>query len=234
MNNFLKESFNTWYNPLQSIINTPEFNHLGKEINYLYSNKQICPLKEDIFKCFQLCDYNDLKVIILGQDCYHDYINKDTPRATGLSFANNYDTINISPSLRNIWEEIETDIKEGELSLNFNCNLENWARQGVLLLNTALTVEKGKPGSHSKLWSDFTTKVIQLINERFSGVIWCLWGSHARKYKKYINEDFHWILEAGHPSPLNTTMPFKGCKHFSKINDILEISNGEKYKIKWV
>lgn len=170
------------------------------------------PNSEDIFKAFRETDYNKVKVVILGMDPYHD------GSATGLCFINK--SSKVPPSLQNIVKEVNTDI--GEFKVN---DMLEWPSKGVLMLNAALTVEKGKAGSHLKLWENFTKNVIEELNKR-DGIVWILWGKNAQEFKKYISEKHH-IIEGGHPSPLNRTGNFLGGKYFSRANEYLE------EKIEW-
>lgn len=184
----------------------------------------ILPIKKLVMRAFAETQLKDIKVVILGQDPYHD------GRATGLAFDNEFDK-KISPSLRNILAEIETDYGyDDHNEFKQTSRLSHLPEQGVLLLNTALTVSPGKPNSHSKNWVNFTEQLIKDLNGK-DDIIWMLWGNHAKKYAELITNKTHHILTAGHPSPLNTTAPFSGCKHFSKANNILEQLN--KKQIIW-
>lgn len=227
---YLKKTFKTWYNPLSYILNSNYFYQLGKKINTLYNTQQVAPKKENIFKAFELCDYNDLKIVILGQDPYHDFIGKN-PRANGLAFANDIDTLHLSPSLKNIHKELESDL--GELVLDFDCSLENWAKQGVLLLNTALTVKKGAPISHFKYWEKFTEEVLKTIVLQKPNTLFVLWGKYAQSYKKILNSNslVYNTIESAHPSPFSYKKGFKGTKPFTKINEHLKLN--KQKQIKW-
>ena len=186
-----------------------------KEIKYSLlsdhnSGKKIYPEPKNFFKAFEICSYENVKVVILGQDPYH------TPNAAnGLAFSVNKNQ-KLPPSLKNIFKEIKNDVGvENETG-----NLTKWAKQGVLLLNSSLTVVEGMPGSHSQIgWQIFTDKAVQLI-QRKKKVIFMLWGNFA-KQKKQLIEDDNFILEAPHPSPFSANSGFFGCKHFSKANEIL-------------
>ena len=176
-----------------------------KEVNIL-------PRTDCIFRAFKETPYSDVRVVILGMDPYHSII-KNQAVATGLAFESgiwNY----IPPSLGNILKELSDDIGDGE------ADLTSWAKQGVLLINTALTVEEGNAGSHARYWEPFTEAVLKSLSET-TGLIYCLWGRHAKMYKKYINPNFNYVLEAAHPSPLSAHRGWFGCKHFSEINKIL-------------
>ena len=188
-----------------------------------YNKNEIFPDKNNIFEALKHTSYKDTKVVILGQDPYHG-----ENQAHGLAFSVQ-PSVKIPPSLLNIYKELKDDI---------NCYIPNngylmpWADQGVLLLNTALTVRAHEANSHKgKGWEIFTDEIIKLLNERLDPVIFVLWGSNARKKKEYIDESRHYILEASHPSPLSARRGFFGCKHFSKINEIL-VSLG-KLPINW-
>lgn len=162
------------------------------------------------------------------------------PEAHGLAFSYRpvaENDFHIPKSLQTILTEIEEDVYkckfEDMLTLQ-QTNLQHWAEQGILLLNTALTVNHKEPGSHIKLWKPFTSYVIQYLNQNNPGLIWMLWGNDAKAFKEKLNNNHH-ILEAGHPSPLNCNplTKFKGCKHFSKANEIIEKQNGKEFKITW-
>lgn len=187
------------------------------------SGKTIYPKNSEVFAALQHTALENVNVVILGQDPYHG-----PGQAHGLCFSV-LDGVVAPPSLKNIFKELSADIGVPEPSTN---NLEAWARQGILLLNTSLTVEAGKAASHSQLgWMRFTDKVIQVVNEHRSGVIFLLWGSHAQKKSELIDGTRHHILKAPHPSPLSAHRGFLGCKHFSKTNELL--SQQGKQAIDW-
>ncbi len=180
--------------------------------------KNIFPRDNDIFAAFDLTAFNDVKVVIIGQDPYHG-----EGQAHGLAFSV-LPGIKPPPSLRNIYKELATDI-DGFL-IPCHGYLESWARQGVLLLNTVLTVEEGKAHSHAKLgWETFTDRIIEELNQHKDGVIFMLWGAHAQKKGANIDSLRHSILKAAHPSPLSAHRGFFGCKHFSKVNELLHSKN---------
>lgn len=198
---------------------------IGRFIKEERKIKTVYPETADkIFRCFKETPLNDVKVVILGQDPYHD------GSATGLAFANeNKDKM--SPSLKNILDEVYDDIY-GNIGPYPNPNLEHWAKQGVLLLNKSLTVVKGIPLSHVRIWEPFTDYVIAQLARSTTGLVFLCWGSVAKSVvDKFVNPSSHYILYAGHPSPLNKRVQFKGCKHFSKTNEILYGMNG--ITIKW-
>ena len=176
------------------------------------AGKTIYPPGGLIFNAFALTPFDKVKVVILGQDPYHG-----PNQAHGLSFSVP-DSITPPPSLKNIYKEIETDLG---IKLNKNGNLENWAKQGVFLLNAVLTVRAGEPTSHSRIgWTEFTDAVIKCISDNTQGVVFMLGGNFARSKKDLIDSSKHYILEAAHPSPL-ARGAFFGCRHFSKANAFL-------------
>ena len=184
-----------------------------KEIIGDYPSIEGLPPKELVFNAFSFFKPLDTKVVIIGQDPYH---KKGV--ANGLSFSVNKD-IKIPPSLRNIIQEVNDNVGK----MTSNIDLISWAQQGVLLLNSSLTVEHGKPGSHMKYWEDFTDNIINQLSTQNSDLIFCLWGKYAQKKKKFINsENDHLILTAAHPSPLSANRGgWFGCNHFNIINDHL-------------
>lgn len=211
---------NSWDEILKEEFKKDYFVNIKKQLEK--TNKIIYPKKENIFRALKLTDYNDVKVVILGQDPYHG-----ENEANGLCFSVNKD-VKIPPSLRNIFKELKEDLNiERD-----NTDLSDWAMQGVLLLNTILTVEKDKPFSHKNLgWNYFTDNIINKINQKKESVIFVLWGNAAREKKKLITNKNHIIIESAHPSPLSYTRGFKNSKPFSKINKILKEQN--KKEIKW-
>lgn len=179
------------------------------------SGKIIYPPKRDIFNAFRLSNLADIKVVILGQDPY-----PSPNQAHGLSFSVR-PGVPIPPSLMNIYKELTTDIS-GFKFPNHGC-LESWAKQGVLLLNTVLTVEDGRAHSHAHFgWEIFTSKVISVLNENRNGLVFLLWGTHAQKKGNYIDRKRHYVLKAPHPSPLSAYRGFFGCRHFSQTNKLLK------------
>ncbi|CAL4326247.1 Uracil-DNA glycosylase [Buchnera aphidicola (Brachycaudus tragopogonis)] len=186
--------------------------------------KIIYPDQKDIFNAFIHTDFSDIKVVILGQDPYFS-----RKQADGLSFSVPKNCT-IPPSLKNIYKELNNDFQKKHF-FNHGC-LQKWANQGVFLLNTILTVESGKPKSHSSIgWNIFTDKVISVINLYRKNVVFLLWGNDAQKKSSLINIDNHYILKSSHPSPLSAYRGFFGCKHFSKTNKILV--NNKKTPINW-
>lgn len=176
--------------------------------------KVIYPEESDVFSAFQMTELANVKVVILGQDPYHG-----PNQAHGLSFSV-LPGIKIPPSLRNMYKELAQDIPD--FYIPEHGNLNRWAEQGVLLLNTVLTVEQGKAHSHAKSgWETFTDHIIERINSECTGIIFLLWGAHAQKKGHVIDRDRHHVLLAPHPSPLSAHRGFFGCGHFSQTNQIL-------------
>lgn len=183
----------------------------------------IFPKEKDIFNAFKYCSYDNTKVLILGMDPYHN-----PGQAHGLSFSV-LPGIEIPPSLKNIFKEIKSDLGIEQPNHGY---LMNWAKNGILLLNSALTVRQNEPGSHQAIgWRQFTDRIISVLNDKNSPIIFVLWGAFARKKKNLITNKNHLILEASHPSPLSAYNGFFGCKHFSKINEFLSKNSIEE--INW-
>ena len=213
---------NNWDIILKDEYEKEYFKNLLNYINEEYNNKTVYPLKENIFKALEYTDYNDIKVVILGQDPYHG-----EGEAQGLSFSIPND-IKITPSLRNIFKELKNDLNIERT----NTDLTDWAKQGILLLNAILTVCKDTPLSHKdKGWETFTDEIIKKINEREEPVVFILWGNYARSKKKLITNKNHYIIESAHPSPLSASRGFFDSKPFSKTNNILISINKES--IRW-
>nr|ACX30486.1 uracil DNA glycosylase [uncultured Candidatus Thioglobus sp.] len=205
-----------WSEQLDFIFKQGYYRHLLEFLEYESThNKTIYPPKDQIFTAFNLSSFKNTKVIILGQDPYHN-----EGQAHGLSFSVP-DGVRVPPSLRNIYQELSSDLS---ITPSQSGNLTHWATQGVLLLNSALTVEKNLPGSHAKSgWVDFTDTVIDILNEKKQNLVFLLWGAYAQKKTELIDQDKHLVLTAAHPSPFSAHKGFFGCKHFSKTNDYLKI-----------
>ena len=196
------------------------YKSLEKEINKRYETTTVFPEKQNIFKAFSLTKLDNLKVVILGQDPYHGF-----GQAQGLAFSTPANIKN-PPSMQNILKEIQSDL--GKKSICEDGDLTPWAKQGVLLLNTILTVEEAKPKSHHNLgWEVFTDNIIKYISDNCEDTIFILWGSPAISKTKLIDRKKHHILTAPHPSPLSSYRGFFACKHFSQTNDILKSLNKE-------
>tara|TARA_B100001093_G_C26860613_1_gene1030050 strand:- start:26671 stop:27345 length:675 start_codon:yes stop_codon:yes gene_type:complete len=213
---------NSWKTILETEINQKYFHKLSNILKNYREKKIIYPNEGDVFKAFKLCNYNDLKIVIIGQDPYHN-INQ----AHGLAFS--VKSKKIPPTLSNIIKELRNDVK---IEIPSYGSLESWAKQGVLLINSILTVEYKKPNSHSNIgWQKFTNNVITKISKNKKGIIFMIWGNHAKNKVKLIDKSKHHILIAPHPSPLSAYRGFFGCKHFSKSNTILV--NQKKKTINW-
>lgn len=204
----------SWYHHLKTEIEAPYFKTLTNRIDELSSTQLILPQEQDVFNAFNLCSLENIKVVILGQDPY------PTPgHAHGLSFSIPEEVRPFAKSLQNIFKEIQDDLGT---EIPQNGNLERWAKQGVFLLNSVLTVTANEANSHKKFgWQKFTDRVIQLISEERNGVVFMLWGAQAQKKVDLIDESKHHILKSVHPSPLSAYRGFFGCKHFSKANELL-------------
>ena len=192
------------------------FSELMKTLEIEYQTHTCYPPEELIFSAFNTCTFQNLKVVIIGQDPYHG-----EGEANGLSFSVN-DSVKIPPSLRNIYRELNDDLDS--IFMPTSGNLEKWAKQGVLLLNASLTVRKDSPNSHKHLkWNLFTDAVIQAISDQKENVVFLLWGSFAHKKGAKIDRSKHCVLESGHPSPMSANQgKWFGNKHFSKTNDFLK------------
>jgi uracil-DNA glycosylase len=204
----------TWKEVLQDEFDRPYFDLLTRFVRKEYETQTIYPPARLIFNAFNLCPFDKVKVVIIGQDPYHGY-----GQAHGLCFSVN-DGVQFPPSLINIFKEIE-----GDLSIPFpkSGNLERWAMQGVLLLNATLTVRSGQAGSHQqKGWEEFTDSVIKKLADHREGLVFMLWGSYAQRKGLVIDTGKHLVLQAVHPSPLSAHRGFLGCKHFSQANDYLQ------------
>ena len=203
-----------WKNLLNLEFEKPYFIQLKENVDAEYEKHTCFPPKELIFNAFNLCSFDDLKVVIIGQDPYHG-----VGEANGLCFSVN-DNMKIPPSLRNIYTEINADLNR--IMLPTSGNLEHWAKQGVLLLNATLTVRKDEANSHKHLdWQKFTNAVIQKISDEKEHVVFLLWGSFAQKKIKFIDESKHFILQSGHPSFAHSHKKWFNHNHFSKTNNYL-------------
>lgn len=204
----------SWQKILSSEIETLYFKNLEEFVVNAYKNSIVFPPQEEIFSALSYCTFTKLKVFILGQDPYHG-----EGQAHGLAFSVP-DGVPVPPSLRNIYKEIYSDIG---VTPPQSGNLKRLAAQGVLLLNSTLTVEAGNPGSHQgKGWEQFTDAVITKISNEKSQVVFLLWGTYAHSKRGFIDESKHLVLIAPHPSPLSAYRGFFGCKHFSQTNEYLQ------------
>lgn len=203
----------SWKEALGAEFEKPYFAALVQELHrQKQAGEVIFPPGGQIFKAFELCPLGKVKVVILGQDPYHGY-----GQAMGLSFSVPQG-VEAPPSLKNIFKEIESDLG---IRMSGSPDLRPWAEQGVLLLNSVLTVRAGQPASHSRIgWQTFTDAVIKTISDRCEGVVFLLWGNYARSKAVLVDKSRHHVLEAPHPSPL-ARGAFFGCRHFSATNEIL-------------
>lgn len=204
---------NSWDEILKDEFEKEYYQRIRKFLIHEYSNYRIFPDMHDIFNALKMADYNDIKVVIIGQDPYHE-----EGQAHGLSFSVQKG-IQIPPSLVNIYKELNNDLG---CYIPNNGFLEKWARQGVLLLNNVLTVRKGQANSHKTCgWETFTDRIIIELNKREKPIVFMFWGANAKKKEALVTNKNHCILKAAHPSPLSAYNGFFGCKHFSKANEFL-------------
>jgi uracil-DNA glycosylase len=204
----------SWKKVLSKEFSLPYFEVVSEKVRDAYiSGVPVYPSPQNVFSAFALCPFSEVRVVILGQDPYHG-----KGQAHGLSFSVPEGVV-VPPSLKNIYKEIQSDVGA---FVPVSGNLERWARQGVLLLNTTLTVEAGKAGSHQGWgWETFTDAVIQKISEQKEHVVFLLWGKYAQSKAIHIDTTKHLMLTASHPSPFSAHNGFFGCKHFSKTNAYL-------------
>ena len=214
---------NKWDEYLSDEYKKEYFKELLDFVKKEYKTKTIYPKQNEVFNAFRYTDYDDLKVVILGQDPYHG-----PNQAEGLSFSVSNEVLK-PPSLQNIFKELESDLK---IPFPKHNSLKPWTRQGVLLLNAVLTVEEHKPTSHKdKGWETFTDDVIKIINKKEKPVVFILWGAYARAKKELITNPIHLVIESAHPSPFSARNGFFGSKPFSRTNEFLK-KNGIK-EIDW-
>lgn len=205
---------NDWLPEIKGEFGKPYYKELYNFIKQEYSSTTVYPPADDIFNAFHYTPLSEVKVLLLGQDPYHN-VNQ----AHGLSFSVLPSQKDIPPSLQNIYKELEKDCG---CYIPNNGYLEKWARQGVLLLNTVLTVRANQANSHqNRGWEEFTDSVIKILNRQDRPIVYLLWGSPARRKKSMLNNPKQLVLEAPHPSPLSAYRGFFGCKHFSQTNDFL-------------
>lgn len=205
---------NSWDELLKEEFQKEYYRKLREFLKVEYRSYTVYPDMWDIFNSLKYADYNGLKAVIIGQDPYHE-----PGQAHGLAFSVKKGTA-IPPSLQNIYKELQSDLGIQPAS---HGELTSWARQGVLLLNNALTVRRGQANSHrGKGWEQLTDAIIQKVNQKNAPVVYLLWGANAREKTKLINNPDHLILTAAHPSPLSAYNGFFGCKHFSKANEFLK------------
>jgi uracil-DNA glycosylase len=204
----------SWREVLQTEFDKPYFELLTDFVRHAYRTTQCFPPAGQIFRAFDLCPFDKVRVVIIGQDPYHD-VNQ----AHGLCFSVQ-DGVPAPPSLVNIYKELHRDLGK---PIPSSGNLTHWAEQGVLLLNATLTVEAHKAGSHQgKGWEELTDAAIQALNLKREKIVFMLWGSYAQRKGKFIDRRKHLVLEAVHPSPLSAYRGFIGCGHFSRANNYLQ------------
>lgn len=205
---------NDWAKALKGEFSKPYYRNLYEKIKEEYSHYQVFPDSDDIFNAFHLTPLKDVKVVIIGQDPYHN-----VGQAHGLCFSVKAD-VEIPPSLVNIYKELSDDLG---CYIPNNGYLTKWAKQGVLLLNTVLTVRAHQPNSHQGIgWEQFTDAAIQALNKEERPIVFLLWGAPAQKKAAMLDNPNHLVLKAPHPSPLSAYRGFFGCRHFSQTNDFLK------------
>ena len=205
---------NSWDALLCEEFSKEYYQELRKKLAQEYKSYMVYPAMDNIFNALKYTSYEDVKVLLLGQDPYHG-----PNQAHGLCFSVQKG-VEKPPSLKNMFKELESDL--GIKQPAHGC-LTDWAKQGVLMLNTVLTVREAEPNSHKKIgWTIFTDRIIHLLNERPEPVIFVLWGRNALEKLPLITNSYHYVLSAAHPSPLSASRGFFGCRHYSKINEILK------------
>jgi uracil-DNA glycosylase len=213
----------SWKEKLRDSFQSESFIRLKKFLKSEKATQIIYPAGNKIFSAFNLCPFDRVKIVIIGQDPYHG-----PKQANGLCFSVS-DGIKPPPSLQNIFKELKDDL---DLEIPLSGNLEHWAEQGVLMLNATLTVRAKQAGSHQKKgWEEFTDNVIRTLSEEKENLIFLLWGRFAQNKAQIIDNEKHYILTAAHPSPFSAHSGFFGCKHFSKTNEILKKLNQKP--VKW-
>ena len=208
---------NKWDLLLEEEYKKDYFKNLLEFIKKEYQTKTIYPKQNEVFNALRYTDYDNVKVVILGQDPYHG-----PNQAEGLSFSVSNEVLK-PPSLKNIFKELEDDLN---IPFPKSNSLKAWAREGVLLLNAVLTVEEHKPTSHKdKGWEEFTDSIIKILNKKEEPIVFILWGAYARKKKELITNQMHYVIESAHPSPFSAYNGFFGSKPFSKTNEFLKKNN---------
>lgn len=213
----------SWKSRLESEFGKSYFTNLINFVRAEYQTQTVYPPGKEIFRAFDACDFDDVKVVIIGQDPYHG-----PGQANGLCFSVR-DGVRMPPSLVNIFKEIQNDLRK---PIPNSGDLGRWAKQGVLLLNATLTVRAATAGSHQKKgWEEFTDAVIQTISDQRENVVFMLWGAYAQKKGEIIDRKKHLVLMSAHPSPFSADRGFFGCKHFSRANEYLRSKGIEE--IEW-
>ncbi len=204
----------SWKKALEEEFSKPYFIELAEFVRKEYKSTKIYPPPKFVFRAFELCPFDDVRVVILGQDPYHG-----EGQANGLCFSV-LDGVRMPPSLQNIYKEIQDDLG---IEMPVSGNLEHWAKQGVFLLNATLTVRAKNPGSHqNRGWEQFTDAVIKALSDKKEHLVFILWGKYAQEKGAVINRTKHLVLTAAHPSPYSALNGFFGCRHFSKANGYLK------------
>ena len=211
-----------WYRRLKSYIESDHFSKVANHIKTKREEIEVFPPSKEIFRAFQLTPLSNVRVVVIGLDPYPT-LYKNKPVACGLSFAPR-DREYVPPSLRKIYDRVKEDFYDSELTFAVDLDIAYWAKQGILMLNAALTVEQGKPGSHMKVWELWTKEVIKTLNEYTTDIIFCLWGKDAQAFKTQI-ADHHIILESEHPVAANYQGRPWNCNHFIEVNKHLEKAN---------
>ena len=209
--------FNSWREFVESEAEKPYFRKLMQKVDAEREKAEVFPSRGDMFSCFRACPLEKTRVVIVGQDPYHG-----AGQAHGMSFSVKKG-VKIPPSLQNIFKELRADLDCEIPSHGF---LENWAKQGVLLMNTSWSVEKGKPASHANFgWMEFSENILEMLNDFDEPLVFILWGAHAQKVGAKITNPKHLKIETAHPSPFSANRGFFGSKPFSRTNDFLRKSN---------
>lgn len=210
----------SWKEKLQDEFAKQYFTALTTFVKKEYQEGNVYPAPKNIFRAFDLCPFDKVKVVILGQDPYHG-----DRQANGLAFAVD-EGQRLPPSLQNIYKELDSEFGGHLISTRKNGDLSRWAKQGVLLLNATLTVRAASPGSHQdRGWEVFTDAVIKALSEGREHLVFLLWGNYAKAKGAHIDRSKHLVLEAAHPSPFSAQSGFFGCKHFSRANEYLMVHN---------
>lgn len=219
----MQEIKGDWAIVLGDEFDKPYFKTLMQKIDLAKKVNEVYPPEELIFNALELTPLYSVKVVIIGQDPYHE-----PGQAHGLCFSVP-NGCKLPPSLKNIYKEISNEL---DINMSDNGDLTNWAKQGVLLLNSSLTVNRGQAGSHKDFgWYEFTKRIVEIINEKLSEVVFVLWGNFAKQFEPLINTNRHFVLKSAHPSPLSAHNGFFGNGHFKRINTILKDLN--KSEINW-
>ena len=206
--------FSTWREFVEVEAEQPYFRALMNRVDAEQEKYDVYPARQDMFSCFAACPLDRVKVVIIGQDPYHG-----PGQAHGMSFSVR-EGVKIPPSLVNIFKELQSDLGISPPKSGF---LQKWAERGVLLMNTSWSVEKGKPGSHSRLgWMEFSERILKMLNDHKDPMVFILWGAHAQKVGRVVTNPKHFIIKSAHPSPFSADRGFFGSRPFSRANKFLE------------